>query len=229
MRLMSTTHQDAMKLAAASAALPYVIPRATLGVGSGSTVNAFISLLAPLRHQIIGAVAASEASAKALRAVGIPVLNLNDVAEIPYYFDSADEIDASFAMIKGGGAALTREKIIASASDKFICLIDASKQVEQLGAFPLPIEVIPFATSLVVRRLFQLGARATPRAGVVTDNGNQLLDVVGLPFADSLKLETELNQIPGVVCNGIFARRPADICICAKPSGVEITQRPTMT
>ena len=214
-----------MKLAAATAALQYVVPGAVLGVGSGSTVNAFISLLAPLRYQVKGAVAASEASAAALRSVGIAVVDLNEVAHVPCYFDGADEIDPSFAMIKGGGAALTREKIIASASDKFICLIDASKQVKQLGTFPLPVEVIPLATGLIVRRLSQLGGRATLRTGVITDNGNQVLDVVGLSFVDSVKLENELNQIPGAVCNGIFAQRRADICICAKPSGVEITQR----
>ena len=216
-----------MKSAAAAAALPYVVLGAVLGVGSGSTVNAFIALLAPLRHQIKGAVAASAASVAALREAGIASLDLNEVAHIPCYFDGADEIDVSFAMIKGGGAALTREKIIASAADKFICLVDASKQVKQLGAFPLPVEVIPMATNLVAQRLTRMGAKATLRPSLVTDNGNQVLDVVGLSFVDSVKLETELNQIPGVVCNGIFAQRRADICICAGPLGVEITQRPT--
>lgn len=223
------SNQQALKRAAAAAALPYVVDGAILGVGSGSTVNAFISLLGPMRDQIAGAVAASAASAAALREVGIQVVDLNEVSRIPVYVDGADEIDPSFALIKGGGAALTREKIIASAAEKFVCLVDASKRVARLGAFPLPLEVIPFATNFIKRQLALNGATATLRSGVTTDNGNHVLDVVGLPFdmlADSVRLETELNQIPGVVCNGIFALRRADICICAGSSCVEISQRP---
>lgn len=218
--------KDAQKLAAAQAALKYVVPGAILGVGSGSTVALFASLLGAMKEQIPGAVAASEATASVLRSVGIPLLDLNAVSDIPVYVDGADEIDAGFSMIKGGGAALTREKIVAEASAQFVCIVDASKHVMQLGNFPLPVEVIPMATALVSRRLHALGGSVTQRAGVVTDNGNLILDVRGLDFSDPAKLESALNQLPGVVTNGIFARRGADVCITASPAGVTATTRP---
>lgn len=224
---MQISNKEALKDAAAKAALQYVVEGAVLGVGSGSTVNAFIALLAPLKDRISGAVAASSASSDALRKVGVRLFDLNDVESIPVYVDGADEIDSSFAMIKGGGAALTREKIIASASGKFICLVDSSKCVEQLGVFPLPLEVIPIAVNLIVRRLAKMGATATVRAGAATDNGNQILDVVGLSFVDAVKLETQLNQMPGVVCNGVFALRPADVLVAASSAGIDIRQRIT--
>ena len=217
---MQPAYKEALKLAAATEALKYVAFDQLLGVGSGSTVNLFVSLLRPLANQIKGAVAASEATAAVLREAGIRILDLNDVDNIPIYVDGADEVDAGFALIKGGGAALTREKIIASASDCFVCVVDSSKLVTALGTFPLPPEVIPIATSLVCRRLVSMGAVPTVRPQVTTDNGNVVIDAVGFSFADPLALETELNQLPGVVCNGIFARRHADVCISANQGGI---------
>lgn len=222
---MQTSTKDTLKLAAATEALKYVVPGQVLGVGSGSTVNLFVSLLGPLASQIKGAVAASEATAAGLRDIGIPVLDLNDVEQIPVYIDGADEIDAELVMIKGGGAALTREKIIASASDTFVCVVDASKLVPVLGSFPLPVEVIPMATALVERRIAAMGGTVKIRQNVVTDNGNVVLDIQGLSFADPAKLEAELNQLPGAVCNGIFAQRRADICISANESGLVVRKR----
>jgi len=218
--------KDALKQAVARAALAHIVPGAVLGVGSGSTVNAFIAQLAPIASQIPGAVAASNASAAALERIGIPVLDLNQVDRIPVYVDGADEIDPGFNLIKGGGAALTREKIIASASDKFVCVVDESKLVAVLGTFPLPLEVIPMASALVARRIVALGGTPVKRAGVVTDNGNEVIDVRGLSIVDPLRLETELNQVPGIVCNGIFALRPADVSICASASGINTRERP---
>jgi ribose 5-phosphate isomerase A len=222
---MNTTNKDALKLAAARAALKYVVPHQILGVGSGTTVNIFISLLKDMAREVPGAVAASEASAAGLRAVGITILDINAVQSLPVYIDGADEIDADFAMIKGGGAALTREKIIASTSDSFVCVVDKSKRVTRLGAFPLPIEVIPMAVRLVSRRLEVMGGAPTIRSGVTTDNGNLVLDVRGLSFANPIALETALNQLPGAVCNGVFALRSADVCITAGEAGVSIQNR----
>lgn len=186
-----------------------------LGVASGGTVNLFVSSLRPLANRIRGAVAASETNTTALRKSGVRILDLNDVAAIPIYVDGADEIDPGFALIKGGSAALTREKIIPSASDCFVCVVDSSKLVPALGTFSLPLEVTPMAASVVCRRVVAMGGTPTVRPHVTTDNGNVVLDIVGLSFTDPLTLEMERNQLPGVVCNGIFARRRADIRISA--------------
>ena len=186
-----------------------------LGVASGGTVNLFVSSLRPLANRIRGAVAASETNTTALRKSGVRILDLNDVAAIPIYVDGADEIDPGFALIKGGSAALTREKIIPSASDFFVCVVDSSKLVPALGTFSLPLEVTPMAASVVCRRVVAMGGTPTVRPHVTTDNGNVVLDIVGLSFTDPLTLEMERNQLPGVVCNGIFARRRADIRISA--------------
>ena len=186
-----------------------------LGVASGGTVNLFVSSLRPLANRIRGAVAASETNTTALRKSGVRILDLNDVAAIPIYVDGADEIDPGFALIKGGSAALTREKIIPSASDCFVCVVDSSKLVPALGTFSLPLEVIPMAASVVCRRVVAMGGTPRVRPHVTTDNGNVVLDIVGLSFTDPLTLEMERNQLPGVVYNGIFARRRADIRISA--------------
>ena len=223
---MSDPSKETLKLHAAQAALQFVVPGAILGVGSGSTVNVFVSLLEPIRSTIPGAVAASKSTEAALRTAGIPILDLNAVESIPVYVDGADEIDPDFSLIKGGGAALTREKIIPTASDTFVCIVDASKRVKQLGTFPLPIEVVPMAINSITRSIARMGGIATVRAGVVTDNGNLILDVRGLSFVDTALLESELNQLPGVVTNGIFAKRRADICICAGVDGVTVERRP---
>lgn len=203
------------KLAAAREALSFVRAGELLGVGSGSTVNLFIGLLAERARDIPAVVAASKASEAALVQAGLTVQPMNDVARLGIYVDGADEIDPQMRMIKGGGAALTREKIIAQAAERFVCIVDASKQVERLGRFPLPIEVVPPARALVTAALERMGGQVRERAGVITDNGNLILDVTGLDFTDPVALESELNQIPGILCNGIFARRPADVCITA--------------
>lgn len=213
--------QDALKKAAAEAALRYVEPGTVVGVGTGSTANFFIDGLAAMKDDIKGAVASSEASAERLRSHGIEVLSLNDVAEIPVYVDGADEVNKHREMIKGGGGALTREKIVAAVADQFICVVDASKQVNRLGSFPLPVEVIPMARSYVARRLAALGGRPKYREGFVTDNGNIILDVHGLDIMRPIKLEEEINNITGVVTNGLFARRPANVVLMATPQGVE--------
>ncbi|MFZ5723624.1 MAG: ribose-5-phosphate isomerase RpiA [Pseudomonadota bacterium] len=218
--------QDARKKAAAEAAVRYVDPDAILGVGTGSTVNFFIDALAAIRPRLRGAVSSSQASTKKLEALGIPVLDLNEVDDIPVYVDGADEIDGRLAMIKGGGGALTREKIIAAVARRFICIADASKRVDRLGAFPLPVEVIPMARSYVARELVKLGGRPAYRAGFVTDNGNQILDVTGLDLSVPGKVEDRLNAIVGVVTNGLFARRPADILLHADDNGVHTVERP---
>jgi ribose 5-phosphate isomerase A len=217
--------KDAQKLAVGREALSYIVPGSVLGVGSGSTVNAFISLLGPIASQLKGAVAASSASAQALGQVGIPVLDLNEVDEIPVYVDGADEIDPDFNLIKGGGAALTREKIIASASRLFVCVVDESKLVPRLGSFPLPLEVIPLATRFVCSRIVSMGGQPKLRSNVTTDNGNCVVDVTGLSFEHPPQLETELNQIPGVVCNGIFGHRKADVAIAWKSGGIATVRR----
>jgi ribose 5-phosphate isomerase A len=209
-----------LKLAAAQAALQYLRPGEVLGVGSGSTVNVFISLLSPIADQILGAVAASEASAALLRAAGIAVLDPNHVPQLSVYVDGADEVDTHLCLIKGGGAALTREKILAASADMFVCIVDQSKRVDRLGAFPLPVEVIPMAANYVIRQLTAMGGQPKIRNAPATDNGNIIIDVTGLNFDNPLALETTLNQMAGTVCNGVFAQRRADICITAGADGI---------
>ena len=210
-----------MKKLAARAALKYVKPDTIVGVGSGSTVNCFIEALGELKDQIQGAVAASKASEELLRKQGIEVFSANDVSSLDIYVDGADEINPQKMMIKGGGAALTREKIIASVADKFICIADASKQVDILGKFPLPVEVIPMARSAVARELVRLGGRPEYRQGVITDNGNVILDVHGLEILDAIALENAINGIPGVVTVGLFANRGADVALIGTADGVQ--------
>ncbi len=212
-------NQDQLKEQVAREALKYV-QDPIVGVGSGSTVFKFIEALASIKGRSDGAVAASEASAERLRKIGIRVMDLNSVNELPVYIDGADEITENLHMIKGGGGALTREKITAAVARKFVCICDASKLVPVLGKFPLPVEVIPMARSYVGRQLLKLGAQPRLREGFTTDNGNVVLDCHGLTLLDPPKIETEINQIAGVVTNGIFARRPADVLLLAEPSGV---------
>jgi ribose 5-phosphate isomerase A len=213
---------DAKKRLAAQAALDYVIDGAVIGVGTGSTVNFFIDALISYRDRVRAAVSSSNASSQRLIAGGIPVLDLNDVDELGVYVDGADEATRSLHLIKGGGAALTREKIVAAAAARFVCIADESKVVDRLGTFPLPVEVIPMARTLVTRRLASYGGRAVWRQGVVTDNGNHILDVHGLTIDDPCALESELNQIAGVVTVGLFARRPADVLIIGTAQGVRV-------
>lgn len=213
--------QDELKKAAAIAALDYVEDGMIVGVGTGSTVNHFIDGLAGIKERIAGAVSSSEASARRLEAHGIPILDLNDLTDLPVYVDGADEIDAGFCMIKGGGGALTREKIVAAVARRFICICDASKKVACLGRFPLPVEIIPMARAYVERELARIGGRPELRDGFVTDNGNLILDVHGLMITSPRALETELNQIVGVVTNGLFAHRGADVLLLATSAGVE--------
>jgi len=212
--------QDELKQLVAREALKHVVEDAVVGVGSGSTVNCFIDALASIKGRIDGAVAASEASAERLRKHGIRVFELNAVSELQVYVDGADEITEHMHMIKGGGGALTREKIIAAVARKFVCIADASKLVPVLGRFPLPIEVIPMARSHVGRALLAMGAQPVLREGYKTDNGNLILDCRGLTIMDPPALEAELNNIAGVVTNGIFARRPADLLLLGAPEGV---------
>jgi ribose 5-phosphate isomerase A len=212
--------QDQMKQRAAEAALGYLRDGALVGVGTGSTVNFFIDALAGQRQRVAGAVSSSEASTRRLAAHGIPVLDLNDAGELEVYVDGADEATRDLHLVKGGGGALTREKIVAAASRRFVCIVDEKKLVERLGAFPLPVEVIPMARNLVARQLRRLGGDPVWREGVVTDNGNHLLDVRGLAIADPVALEGEINQLAGVVTVGLFARRPADVLLVGTPSGV---------
>jgi ribose 5-phosphate isomerase A len=216
---------NALKKAAAEAALAYVRDDTVVGVGSGSTVNYFIEALASRRARIDATVASSEASAARLRALHIPVKELNDTDGCDVYVDGADEVTEHLAMIKGGGAALTREKIVAQASKTFVCIADSSKLVPVLGKFPLPVEVIPMARSFVARELVKLGGMPELRKGVTTDNGNLILDLRGLSILDPVDLETRINMIPGVVTNGIFARRPADVLLLATPEGVRTLKR----
>jgi ribose 5-phosphate isomerase A len=213
-------NQDIRKQRAAEAALDLVGDGSVIGVGTGSTVNYFIEGLASLRGRIVGAVSSSEASAQRLKAHDIPVLDLNATGELPLYVDGADEATRGFALVKGGGGALTREKIIAAASRRFVCIIDDQKLVERLGRFPLPVEVIPMGRSYVARQLLRLGGQPALREGVVTDNGNHILDVRGLSIVDPIALETEINQIAGVVTVGLFARRPADVLLVGTADGV---------
>ena len=213
---------DAKKRLAAQAALDYVIDGAVIGVGTGSTVNFFIEALIPYRNRVRAAVSSSNASTERLLAGGIAVLDLNDVDDLGLYVDGADEATRSLHLIKGGGAALTREKIVAAAAARFVCIADESKMVERLGTFPLPVEVIPMARALVTRKLATYGGRAVWRQGVVTDNGNHILDVHGLGIEDPPAMESELNQIAGVVTVGLFARRPADVLILGTRGGTQV-------
>ncbi len=212
--------QDELKQAVARAAIEYV-PQGIIGVGTGSTANFFIDELAKVKSRFDGAVASSEATAQRLKSHGIPVYELNDVGELEIYVDGADEITKHMHMIKGGGGALTREKIVAACAKKFICLADASKLVDLLGQFPLPVEVIPMARSYVARELTKLGGQPRLRDGFITDNGNVILDVVGLTIMNPVELETKLNQIVGVVTNGLFALRPADVLLLGTTDGVK--------
>ena len=210
------------------AALQYVVPGAVIGVGTGSTVNQFIDALASIKHQIPGAVSSSEASSRRLRALGIDVFDCNDVGELSVYVDGADEIDPRGYLIKGGGAALTREKIVAAQSARFVCIADASKLVQSLGRFALPVEVIPMASQRIVRQFAAIGGQARiRRAGtnpVVTDNGQHLLDVSGLRITDPLAFESMVNQWPGVVTVGVFAHQKADLCLLGTSAGVRTIQ-----
>jgi len=212
--------QDELKKRVAQAALKHVVEDAIVGVGSGSTVNFFIDALAGIKGRIEGAVAASEASAERLKKHGIRVFDLNAVDELPVYVDGADEVNEHLYMVKGGGGALTREKIIAAVAKKFVCICDASKLVGVLGKFPLPVEVIPMARGHVGRALRALGGHPELREGFRTDNGNLVIDCHGLTITDPPRLEAELNNIVGVVTNGLFARRPADLLLLAEPGGV---------
>ncbi len=212
---------DDLKTLVGQAALAYVQPGSVVGVGTASTVNRFIAALASIKHTIAGAVSSSVQSTERLRALGIPVLDANEVVSIPVYIDGADEIDHHGFMIKGGGAALTREKIVADLAERFVCIADDSKLVAVLGRFPLPVEVIPMAAAQVVRRFAAAyGGVATVRAGVVTDNGNLIVDVRGLVITDPLAMEAEINQWPGVVTVGIFARHRANVCLLGTAQGV---------
>lgn len=213
--------QDAMKKAAAEAALAYVEPGMIVGIGTGSTANHFIDLLAGIKGKIDATVASSVASAERLQAHGIRVLDLNEAGQLSLYVDGADEATEFLHLVKGGGGALTREKIVAAASDKFVCIADESKLVRTLGKFPLPIEVIPMARSLVARAMVKLGGNPVLRQGFTTDNGNIILDVHNLTILNPVELETKINQIPGVVTNGLFAVRPADALILAGVGGVQ--------
>ena len=216
--------QDELKQAVAQAAADYVAKNAPegsiIGVGTGSTANFFIDALAPLKSKYKGAVASSEATRKRLEGHGIPVFDLNDVADIPVYVDGADEIDAGLNMIKGGGGALTREKIVAAVAKTFLCICDGSKLVATMGTFPLPVEVIPMARAHVARELVKLGGTPVLREGFITDNGNLILDVKDLAISDPKGLETKINQITGVVTNGLFAVRPADVLLLGTAEGV---------
>lgn len=214
--------QDELKQDVARAALKYVVEDAVVGVGSGSTVNYFIDALASIKGRIEGAVAASEASAERLKKHGIRVFDLNSVNDLPVYFDGADEVNEHLYMIKGGGGALTREKIVAAVARKFVCICDASKFVSVLGKFPLPVEVIPMARGHVGRELLQLGGQPALRENYKTDNGNLILDCRGLSITDPPALETQLNNVAGVVTNGLFARRPADTLLLGSPDGVQV-------
>lgn len=216
--------QDEMKNAAAIKALEFIENDTIVGVGTGSTVNYFIDALASMKDKIAGAVSSSEESTKRLKAHGIEVFDLNSVDVLDVYIDGADEITRHMAMIKGGGAALTREKIVAAVAKKFICIADDSKQVRVLGNFPLPVEVIPMARSYVARELVKLGGDPVYRQGVTTDNGNVILDVYNLEILDPKALENQINGIVGVVTNGLFALRGADILVLGSTNGIQVIQ-----
>lgn len=217
--------QNSLKRAAAQAALDHLHrqldDRSVIGIGTGSTANHFIDLLAGIKNQFDGAVASSQASEERLRRLGIPVYDLNGVAELAFYVDGADEINPRLEMIKGGGGALTREKIVAAVAREFICIADSSKYVDLLGGYPLPVEVIPMARSHVARQLVKLGGDPVYREGVVTDNGNIILDLHNLRIDVPREMEQRINNITGVVCNGLFAQRPADLLLLATVDGVK--------
>lgn len=218
--------QDELKQAVARSAIDYVVDGEIIGVGTGSTANFFIDELANIKDRIKGTVASSEATAARLRGHGIEVFDLNDVASIAVYIDGADEVTAAGAMIKGGGAALTREKIVASVSKQFVCIADGSKLVEVMGKFPLPVEVLPMARNAVMRKLAELGGQPRLRCkpgtddAFITDNGGQIIDVAGLQITDPVALETQINQIVGVIAVGLFAQRGADVCLLGTSEGV---------
>ncbi len=212
---------DDLKKAAAEAALKYVEPDTIVGVGTGSTANFFIDALATIKHDIRGTVASSNASANRLKGHGIDVLDLNSAGSLSLYVDGADESNKQLQLIKGGGGALTREKIVASASSKFVCIADESKSVDVLGSFPLPIEVIPMARSFIAREMVKMGGDPEYRDGFVTDNGNIILDIHNLKIIEPIKFETAINQLPGVVTVGLFAIRPADVLILGTEEGVK--------
>lgn len=217
--------QDQLKQAAARAALEFVPEDAIVGVGTGSTVNFFIQELASRKARIEGAVSSSEASTARLKAIGIPVYDLNSVNELPVYVDGADEITPHLAMLKGGGGALTREKIVAAVAKQFVCIADEKKQVPILGKFPLPLEVIPMARSYVAREIVRLGGQPVLREGFITDNGNIILDIHNLHIENPVEMETRLSALTGVVMCGLFARRPADILILATAQGIALSRR----
>jgi ribose 5-phosphate isomerase A len=213
--------QDEMKKMVAEAALEYVVPGTIIGIGTGSTANHFIDCLAGIKGRIDGTVASSRASAERLAAHGIPVMDLNAAGELSVYIDGADESNHHLHLVKGGGGALTREKIVAACAEKFVCIADGSKLVDVLGEFPLPVEVIPMARSMVAREMVKLGGQPIYREGFVTDNGNDILDVHNLRIMEPAKLEQEINNIPGVVTNGLFALRPADVLLLGTGEGVK--------
>jgi len=213
---------DEKKQQVAKAALEYVVEDSIIGIGTGSTANYFIDALATIKHKIEGTVASSNATADRLKSHGIPVFELNSVDEISVYLDGADETNQYLHLIKGGGGALTREKIVAAVSKRFVCIADDSKLVDILGKFPLPIEVIPMARSYVARQLVKMGGKPIWREGFTTDNGNVILDVHNLKISEPVKLETQLNAITGVVTNGLFASRPADVLLLGSDKGVRV-------
>jgi ribose 5-phosphate isomerase A len=221
--------QDELKALVGRAAIAELVPGSVVGVGTGSTVNHFIDALAQVKERYAGAVSSSEQSTQRLRAHGITVLEASAIERMPVYVDGADEIDGSGCMIKGGGAALTREKIVADLADRFVCIVDASKRVEVLGAYPLPVEVIGMAAAQVARRFARFGGTATLRPGVLTDNGHPILDVRGLRITDPAALEAEISQWPGVVTVGIFARHRAQVCLLGTPGGVQRIAYPAKT
>lgn len=214
--------QAAQKRAAAEAAIEYVKVGDVIGVGTGSTTDFFIEFLAGIKGKLDGAVASSDSSAAQLRKLGIPVLDINQVGTLPLYVDGADEATRNRHLIKGGGGALTREKIVAEVSEKFICIADRGKLVDRLGTFPLPVEVLEMARSMVARKLLRMGGQPILRDGFVTDNGNPILDIQGMDIMNPLELERQINQIPGVVTAGLFALRPADLLLIGTESGVDI-------
>jgi len=217
-------HQNTLKNQVALTALEYIRPHigkdSIVGVGTGSTVNFFIDHLATIKNYFDGAIASSETTSERLKKQGIPVYELNNIDQMEFYIDGADETNSNFELIKGGGAALTREKIVAAVAKKFICIVDESKQVGLLGTFPLPVEVIPMARSYVAREIVKLGGDPVLREGVTTDNGNQIIDIYNIEILQPIDLEKRLNQITGVVCNGLFALRPADMLLIGTKEGV---------
>ncbi len=214
-------NQDEMKQAVARAAIEHVVVDTIIGVGTGSTANFFIDELAKIKHKINGTVASSEATAERLRRHGIEVFDLHSVNELSVYIDGADETNKALHLIKGGGGALTREKIVAAVADKFVCIVDETKLVSYMGKFPLPVEVIPMARSYVAREIVKLGGEPVLREGFTTDNGNVILDIHGMEIMEPVKLEQQLNNIVGVVTNGLFAMRPADVLLVGTPNGVK--------